>query len=112
MALPHVPLHVGERPREIAHPAPDKEKFTALDALLRDAPAGDAAPMSILELIPEEGPAKKSEPAPEGGGKVKKAKPAESAPAAKKEKVPTSGDDGSNWRRGQPKALLAVMEKW
>jgi large subunit ribosomal protein L17 len=48
---------------------------------------GDAAPMSILELIPEEGPASKAEPTPEGKGK--KSKPAAEASAAapaKKEK--------------------------
>jgi large subunit ribosomal protein L17 len=42
---------------------------------------GDAAPMSILELIPDDGPVKKAE-APEGKGKEKKGKGKEGASAS------------------------------
>jgi large subunit ribosomal protein L17 len=45
---------------------------------------GDAAPMSLLELIPDEGaPAAKESPAPEAKAKGAKAPKAEAAPAAK-----------------------------
>jgi large subunit ribosomal protein L17 len=67
---------------------------------------GDAAPMSILELIPEEGPAKKAEPAVETKGK--KAKPGE---PAKKEKPATKAAAKSEAKPAKGKASEGAAKK-
>jgi large subunit ribosomal protein L17 len=67
---------------------------------------GDAAPMSLLELMPEDGaPAKKTEEAPAAKGKAAKG---EGAPAAKKS---AKAAEGGTQAAAKPKAKKPAAEK-
>jgi large subunit ribosomal protein L17 len=68
---------------------------------------GDAAPMSIIELIPEDAPVKKAEP-PEAKGK--KGKSAESAPPAKGKKDKAEATAGAK-PRGKAKGAETAGKK-
>jgi large subunit ribosomal protein L17 len=71
---------------------------------------GDAAPMSILELIPEDGPVKKAEP---GAGKSASGKGAtgKSAETAKKEKGGAKAAAGSEAKRTKGKGAESPAKK-